>query len=66
MENIEIERSFFLYYADDYLHAADLRSELSCSTRGKGSQKLTTEKPKRNFLQKSLAYSSKIFLEKSM
>ena len=66
MENIEIERSFFLYYADDQLHAADLRSELSCSTRGKGSQKLTTEKRKRNFLQKSLAYSSKIFLEKSM
>ena len=66
MENIEIERSFFLYYADDYLYTADQRLELSCSTREKGSQKLTTEERKRNFLQKSLAYSSKIFLEKSM
>ena len=30
MENIEIERSFFLEYADDYLHAADQLSDLSC------------------------------------
>ena len=29
-ENIETERSFFLDYADNYLHAADQLSKLSC------------------------------------
>ena len=43
MENIETERSFFLDYADNYLHVADQRSELSRSTWEKGLQKLTTE-----------------------
>ena len=43
MENIEIQKSFFLFYADDYLHVADQRSELPRSTQEKGLQKLTTE-----------------------
>ena len=30
VENIETERSFFLDYADNYLHAADQLSELPC------------------------------------
>ena len=30
VENTETERSFFLDYADDYLHVADQPSELSC------------------------------------
>ena len=29
-ENIETERSFFLDYVDNYLHAADQLSKLSC------------------------------------
>ena len=32
MGNIETGRSFFLNYADDYLHVADQQSELSSST----------------------------------
>ena len=36
-------------------------SELSHLTQEKGLQKLTTEEGKRNFLQKLLAYSLKIF-----
>ena len=43
MGNIETDRSFFLNYADDYLHVADQQSELSSSTWEKGLQKLTTE-----------------------
>ena len=43
MGNIETDRSFFVIYADDYLHVADQQSELSCSTWEKGLQKLTTE-----------------------
>ena len=50
MENIETERSFFLDYPDSYLHVADQPSELSCLTREKGLQKLTTEEQKQNFL----------------
>ena len=43
MENIEIQKSFFLFYADDYFLFADQRSELPRSTQEKGLQKLTTE-----------------------
>ena len=43
MGNIETDRSFFLNYADDYLHVADQQSELSSSTWEKGLQKHTTE-----------------------
>ena len=43
MGNIETDRSFFLNYADDYLHVADQQSELYSSTCKKGLQKLTTE-----------------------
>ena len=52
MGNIETDRSFFLNYADDYLHVADQQSELYSSTCKKGLQKLTTEEWKQNFLQK--------------
>ena len=51
MEKIETERSFFLDYTDDYLHVADQRFKLSCSTWAKGLERLTTEEQKQNFLQ---------------
>ena len=52
VENIETERSFFLDYADNYLHVADQLSTLSCQTWEKGLQKLTTEEQKEIFFQK--------------
>ena len=52
MGNIDTDRSFFVNYAENYLHVADQQSELSCSTWEKGLQKLTMEEWKQNFLQK--------------
>ena len=70
MENIETERSFFLDYADDYLHVADQRSELSRSTWEKGLQWKDKSSQRKNesktFCKKLLAHSQKIFLQKSM
>ena len=62
MGNIETDRSFFLNYADDYLHVADQQSELYSSTCKKGLQKLTTEEWKQNFLQKIACSFPKDFL----
>ena len=70
MENIETERLFFLNYADDYLHVADQRSELSRSTWEKGLQRKDESSQRKNesktFCKKLLAHSQKIFLQKSM
>ena len=52
VENIETERSFFLDYANNYLHVADQLSTLSFQTWEKGLQKLTTEEQKEIFFQK--------------
>ena len=43
MGNIDTDRSFFVNYAENYLHVADQQLELSCSTWEKGLQKRTTE-----------------------
>ena len=43
----------FSDYANDYLHVADQRSELSRLTRQKQLQKLSMEERKQNFLQKT-------------
>ena len=52
MENIETERSFLLASADNYLHFADQRSELSRSTQAKGLERFTMKEQMQNFLQK--------------
>ena len=62
MGNIETDRSFFLNYADNYLHVADQQLELSSSTWEKGLQKLTTSEWKQNFLQKIARPFPKYFL----
>ena len=46
MENIKTERSFFLDYADYYLHVAEQLLELSRSAQKRGLQKLKTEERK--------------------
>ena len=52
MENIKTERSFFLDYADYYLHVAEQLLELSRSAQKRGLQKLKTEERKWSSLQK--------------
>ena len=54
--------SFLLDYAGNYLDVADQQSKLSRSNWEKGLQKLTTEKQKRNFLQKIAGPFPKDFL----
>ena len=62
VENIETERSFFLDYANNYLHVADQLSTLSFQTWEKGLQKLTTEEQKEIFFQKIARPFPKDFL----
>ena len=62
MENIKTERSFFLYYAGNYLHVADQQSKLSLSHLEKGLERLTTEERKWNFLPKNACQFLKDFL----
>ena len=66
MGNIETDRSFFLNYADDYLHVADQQSELSSSTWEKDYKSSQRKNESKTFYKKLLTHSPKIFLQKSM